>query len=238
MKRLTRPCFVAALLCLFSQPVYAQQVPPTPSSGIDPVSVSPDKYKILLENDYVRVVEYSIKPGERDQTHTHPPKASYVVEGGLLRIVPADGASFIDTTKAGDASWSGERAKHFAENVGTAPVRIVLFEIKQIKDRAPVPAEDRALVGPEDVTIKLANDSVRVMEVVLPPGLKEKPHTHPAYVTYVSSGGKVRIHAADGSARDSDLKTGAVFFSERVNHWAEVTGDTTIRVLLVEIRRP
>jgi quercetin dioxygenase-like cupin family protein len=77
-----------------------------------------------------------------------------------------------------------------------------------------------------------------MMEVVLPPGLKEKPHTHPAYVTYVLSGGKVRIHAAEGCARDSEFKTGAVFFSEQVKHWAEVTGDTTIRVLLVEIRRP
>ena len=236
--RLTRTCVVIAALSLFSYSAHAQQLASSPRSAIDPVSVSPDKYKILLENDYIRVVEYSIKPGERDQTHTHPPKASYTLEGGMLRIVPAEGASFVDTTKAGDASWSGERPKHFAENVGTTPVRIVLFEVKEVKDRAPVAAEDRALLAPEDVTVKLANDSVRMMEVVLPPGLKEKPHTHPAYVTYVLSGGKVRIHAADGSARDSEFKTGAVFFSERVNHWAEVTGDTTIRVLLVEIRRP
>src|SRR6476659_3448225 len=56
------------------------------STDIDPVSVSPDKYKILLENDYVRVVEYSIKAGERDRPHTHPPKVSYVASGGSLRI--------------------------------------------------------------------------------------------------------------------------------------------------------
>ncbi len=55
-------------------------------TDIDPVSVSPDKYKVLLENNQVRVVEYSIKPGERDQPHTHPPKVSYVVNGGSLRI--------------------------------------------------------------------------------------------------------------------------------------------------------
>lgn len=236
---LMRPIILAAMLTIAAVPVYAQSVGTTQKQTcIDPVSVSPDKYKVLLENEHVRVVEYSIRPGEQDQIHTHPPKASYTVEGGLLRIVFEDGASLIDTTNVGDASWSGERPKHFAANVGTTPVRIVLFEIKQAADRAPAPAEDRALVGPEDVTIKFANDSVRVMEVVLPPGLKEKPHTHPPYVTYVVAGGKVRIHAADGTTRDSELKAGDAFFSNRVTHWAEVIGSSTIRVLLVEIRRP
>ncbi|HUQ21203.1 MAG TPA: hypothetical protein VM099_16405, partial [Gemmatimonadaceae bacterium] len=46
------------------------------STNIDPVSVSPDKYKVLLENEYVRVVEYSIAPGESDKPHTHPAKVS------------------------------------------------------------------------------------------------------------------------------------------------------------------
>ncbi len=236
---LMRPIILAAMLSIAAAPVYAQSVGTTQKqTGIDPVSVSPDKYKVLLENEHVRVVEYSIRPGEQDQIHTHPPKVSYTVEGGLLRIVFADGASLIDTTKAGDASWSGERPEHFAANVGATPVRIVLFEIKQAAEGAPAPAEDRALVGPEDVTVKFANDSVRVMEVVLPPGLKEKPHTHPPYVTYVVTGGRVRIHAADGTTRDSELKAGDAFFSNRVTHWAEVIGSSTIRVLLVEIRRP
>ena len=31
--------------------------------GIDPVAVSPDIFKILLENEHVRVVEYTLAPG-------------------------------------------------------------------------------------------------------------------------------------------------------------------------------
>src|SRR5688572_7656172 len=59
--------------------------------NIDPVKVSPDKFKVLLENEHVRVVEYSLKPGEKDNWHTHPPKTSYVISGGKLKIVLESG---------------------------------------------------------------------------------------------------------------------------------------------------
>src|SRR5687768_3797287 len=96
---------------------------------------------------------------------------------------------------------------------------------------------DPAVVNPTSITVRLANDSVRVMEAVLPPGFKEVMHTHPPYVMYILEGGKVRLHMADGRWRDSEFKAGDVFYSDRITHWAENTGTSTIRVLLVELRR-
>ena len=37
----------------------------TDATEIDVVKATPDKTKILLENEYVRVIEYSLKPGEK-----------------------------------------------------------------------------------------------------------------------------------------------------------------------------
>jgi hypothetical protein len=34
-------------------------------SAQDPVKTSPQYYKVLLENDQVRVLEYRLKPGEK-----------------------------------------------------------------------------------------------------------------------------------------------------------------------------
>lgn len=101
-----------------------------PAADIDPVTVSPTLYKVLLENEHVRVVEYSLKPGERDQWHTHPRKVSYVVNGGLLRITLEDGKTFVADEKAGNASWMEHLGRHYAQNIGTTTVRIVLVEIK------------------------------------------------------------------------------------------------------------
>ena len=62
------------------------RVPPAEST-VDAVRASPDRFRTLLENDHVRVLEYTLRPGERDQWHTHPPKVSYAVRGGRLRIL-------------------------------------------------------------------------------------------------------------------------------------------------------
>ncbi len=67
---------------------------PTGTSEIDFVKSSPDKAKVLLENEYVRVIEYSLKPGEKDNLHTHPPKTSYIISGGLLRVFPENEEPF------------------------------------------------------------------------------------------------------------------------------------------------
>jgi beta-alanine degradation protein BauB len=98
---------------------------------VDPVVVSPDRFTVLLENEHVRVVEYVLLPGERDQWHTHPPKVSVVVTGGTLRITTEDGQSFLTDEKEASASWMGALGRHFAQNVGETPVRIILVEIKK-----------------------------------------------------------------------------------------------------------
>ena len=38
----------------------------------DVVKVAPEHYKVLLENDKVRVLEVRIKPGEKEAMHAHP----------------------------------------------------------------------------------------------------------------------------------------------------------------------
>lgn len=112
------------------------------SVDIDPVTVSPDLYHVLVENEHVRVVEYQIAPGQRDEWHTHPSKVSVVTSGGSLRITTADGKSFKVTEETGTASWMQPLGKHFAENIGTTWVGVVLVEVKSAaadSSRLPAP---------------------------------------------------------------------------------------------------
>lgn len=123
---------VALSLAVVSPTVVRSQQP----VQTDPVVVSPNRFTILLDNEHVRVVEYVLRPGQRDQWHTHPAKVSYVVSGGQLRIHLADGTSFLSNEKAGTAVWMDALPRHYAENVGTTPVRIVLVEVKRPKDKS------------------------------------------------------------------------------------------------------
>jgi len=102
---------------------------------------------------------------------------------------------------------------------------------------AQVPRDkDPAVVNPSSIKVMLENDSVRVMLAELPPGFREKEHSHPPYVMYILTGGTVRMHISDGTTRDAELKEGMTLFSPSVTHWAENTGNTTLKILLVELR--
>lgn len=98
--------------------------------NIDPVKISPGLFKVLLENEHVRVVKYSLHPGEKDKWHTHPAKSSYVVNGGKLKVYLENGQTIFADEKEGTASWMDYVGKHYVENIGNTTVTIVFTEIK------------------------------------------------------------------------------------------------------------
>ena len=96
--------------------------------------------------------------------------------------------------------------------------------------------QDPAVVNAKTIKVKFENDRVRVMEAILPPGVKEAVHSHPAYVIYVLEGGRYRNYASDGKTSEGELKTGEVLFREPLTHAAENIGTTTMHMILVELK--
>lgn len=101
--------------------------------NIDVLKASPAHFKLLLENEHVRVLEYTLKPGEKDTPHTHPAKSSYVVSGGKIKVYLENGETIIVDEVAGTASWMGYTGKHYVENIGSTTIKIVLTEVKSVK---------------------------------------------------------------------------------------------------------
>jgi ketosteroid isomerase-like protein len=105
----------------------------TSKQTIDVLTASPANIKLLLENEYVRVLEYTLKPGEKDTPHTHPAKSSYVVSGGRIKVYLENGETIIVDEVAGTASWMGYTGKHYVENIGNTTIKIVITEVKSVK---------------------------------------------------------------------------------------------------------
>ena len=55
--------------------------------------------------------------------------------------------------------------------------------------------EDATKVAPHVYKVVFENERARVLEVRMKPGESTTRHSHPDYVVYVLSGGKVEIHA-------------------------------------------
>jgi quercetin dioxygenase-like cupin family protein len=110
-------------LCTFS---FAQDV----------MKVASNHYKVLFENESVRVVENTLGPGEKDPMHTHPAGWAYVTKPGKMKVVYADGKTETWEAKEGEATWIDAEGPHTSENIGTAPMGFVLVEVKGAKQHS------------------------------------------------------------------------------------------------------
>ncbi|SRR5258708_14791754 len=99
-------------------------------SGQDVMKAAPDHYKVLVDNEHVRVVENILKPGEKDSWHTHAAGWYYVTKPGTMKVVHADGKSEIWEAKAREAGWMEAEAPHTSENTGKTPMSFILVEVK------------------------------------------------------------------------------------------------------------
>jgi len=87
-------------------------------------------YKLVLENDRIRVLDVKFKPGEKAVMHRHPDHVVYVLTDGTLKLSLPDGTSQQFQLKAGQAMWIGA-GPHATENVGKTEAHNLVVELKK-----------------------------------------------------------------------------------------------------------
>lgn len=93
---------------------------------------SPDVYKVIAENDEIRVILATWKPGMKDKVHSHPKMfAAYTIKDCHRKIQKSDGSVDEKQLKAGSARVINPVKSHTFENVGTTECQQVLFELKK-----------------------------------------------------------------------------------------------------------
>ena|SRR5689334_21805912 len=98
----------------------------------DPAVVNSKTIRVKMENERVRVLEAVLQPGDKEQMHSHPAYVTYVIEGGTARNHFPDGTTSESTLKAGDVLYR-EALTHWAENIGTTTIHLILVELKEPK---------------------------------------------------------------------------------------------------------
>jgi len=105
----------------------------------DPTVTDPDNYRVVFENDRVRVLEYQDQPGTRTHPHHHPDSVMCTLSSFERRISSGERVMEV-TLDAGQARWLPEQV-HVGENTGTTATRAIFVELKE-----PVPGR-----GPQAV---------------------------------------------------------------------------------------
>lgn len=114
---------------------------------------------------------------------------------------------------------------------------LVMTAVLMLGCAASLLGQDVAVANPNTIRVKLDNAQVRVLEATIKPGVKEKPHSHPASIVYVLSGGKMRTHLPDGTTSDATYTAGQTVYRDPVTHWAENIGGTTVHLIVVELKQ-
>ena len=127
-----KPTFAIAAGCalaMLPSPASTAQ-PPATTGPVDALTAAPENFKLLLENERVRVLQYTLLPGARDHWHTHPPRVGHVLSGAKIRVTHADGSHEDYDEKTGDTYWGDFSPLHDTQNIGTTPYVAVLVEVK------------------------------------------------------------------------------------------------------------
>lgn len=103
----------------------------------DVLKVSPATNKLLVDNQYVRVLESTFRPGAREPLHTHPAGWYYVTRAGTLKVTYASGKVEMWTPKVGEQAWMEGEEAHTAENVGKTTLQFILVEVKAAPTKTP-----------------------------------------------------------------------------------------------------
>jgi quercetin dioxygenase-like cupin family protein len=95
----------------------------------DPTETDPDKYKVVFENDRVRVLEYRDKPGDRTSPHRHPDSVMYTLSSFERRLIHGDRERDVQL-EAGRVVWVAAQ-EHQGENIGTTETHSIFVELKE-----------------------------------------------------------------------------------------------------------
>lgn len=95
----------------------------------DPTRTDPDKYKVIFENDRVRVLEYRDEPGQSTSPHRHPDSVMYTLSSFDRKLVGEDGQGREVTLEPGEVRWLDAQV-HSGENVGSTPTHVLFVELK------------------------------------------------------------------------------------------------------------
>lgn len=95
----------------------------------DAVTVAPHMYKVITENDRVRILNVHSQPGVTTEMHTHPAQVAIAIVDSKFKFTTPNGQTMEAELKAGQAMYL-DPIEHATEITGAAASHVILVELK------------------------------------------------------------------------------------------------------------
>jgi beta-alanine degradation protein BauB len=95
----------------------------------DPTVTNPELYRVVFENERVRVLEYRDQPGDTTAPHGHPDSVMITLSS-FRRRLSADAREVDVELKAGQVRWLDSQV-HAGTNIGDTVSHSIFVELKE-----------------------------------------------------------------------------------------------------------
>jgi beta-alanine degradation protein BauB len=97
--------------------------------SMDPVESNPQHYRVVFENERVRVLEYEDRPGDNTTPHRHPDSVMITLSSFRRLLRSGDVETEVELD-AGSARWL-DAQEHSGHNVGDTETHVMFVELKE-----------------------------------------------------------------------------------------------------------
>jgi len=214
-----------ALMCLMAALAWTQ----------DPVRVAGGQYRLIAENEDVRLLAVDVAPGAKTVMHSHPDLMAVMLQPGVTKWTMPDGKTVQSAPDAKRGTVMALDAQtHISENVGKTALRAVLVEFKK-----PAPAAAAARKASSAPSCKVVAESPHATAQLCEgaAGSMTAKHTHSAGVVYVALT-DVTAEITDGAGKmhTLEMKKDAAAIAAPETHSAKNTGKAAYQLIVVDLK--
>ena len=195
----------------------------------------------VLENEYAKVLEVSLNSGQQVPWHKGGPRLIYAKSDYSVRFLknPEDTTTKVKAISKGEVHWHDQNI-HSVENAGSSEAEYLVF----IRKPASFPKQtDRTTQQDVEETnsrlanVRLENDAVKVIEVMLEPGEEAPMHVGTRRVVYSLSDYEVTFNTPEQPKKSQQFEEGNLHWHVGGEHSVTNSGDTPAEMLLVEFKK-
>ncbi|MBI5281091.1 MAG: hypothetical protein HY858_05360 [Candidatus Solibacter usitatus] len=185
--------------------------------GQDPLKVAGGTYRLIAENDEVRLLEGNLPVGAKTAMHTHPALMAVMLEAGLTKWTMPDGKSVQSAPemKRGSVVAMGPQS-HISQNMDKKALKVLLVEFKR-----PVPAAGKAKKASSARSCKVVAESEYATAQLCSgaAGSVVEKHTHAGSAVYVAlTDVNAELTDSAGAVKTLTMKRDAASIAPAVTH--------------------
>jgi quercetin dioxygenase-like cupin family protein len=213
------------LLCLTGSLALAQ----------DPLKVASGQYKLIAENDEVRILEGDLAPGVKTAMHSHPAVMAVILQPGVVKWTMPDGKTAQSDPKAQRGTVIALPSQtHVSENVGKTPLKTIIIEFKK---PAPPAAQARKASSVASCKVIAESPSATAQLCTGKLGMSTGKHTHSAGVVYVAlTDITAEITDDTGKTHTLDMKKDSAAIAAPETHSGKNIGKAAYQLIVVDLK--